>query len=328
MNGYSCNDDANKIGRCNKGIKYCFIQGQTGATGPQGRDGIQGPPGEIGPTGPKGDKGEDGPATITIGNTTTGEAGTDAIVTNIGTSKDAILSFVIPKGIQGDEGPMGQIGPKGDKGDTGPKGEQGERGIEGPVGPAGPIGLQGEIGPTGPTGPKGDRGETGLQGPAGEKGEQGETGPKGDKGDPGSLEPVLYNGSLLVNVSETTVSGIAIFGSTKKVPNTNDYFTINGRSVNVQNAGDYEVTLCGKISGVTSAIGASFYLYDATNNKKIDNFIFELKKGNIPEMNFSKVGLLETTNPIELQLKTEIDNNDTDNVTFSDIGILIKKYNT
>ena len=295
MNGYSCNDDANKIGRCNKGIKYCFIQGQTGATGPQG---------EIGPTGPKGDKGEDGPATITIGNTTTGEAGTDAVVTNIGTSKDAILSFVIPKGIQGDEGPMGQMGPKGD---TGPKGEQGERGIEGPVGPAGPIGLQG---------------------PAGEKGEQGETGPKGDKGDPGSLEPVLYNGSLLVNVSETTVSGIAIFGSTKKIPNTNDYFTINGRSVNIQNAGDYEVTLCGKISGVTSAIGASFYLYDATNNKKIDNFIFELKKGNIPEMNFSKVGLLETTNPIELQLKTEIDNNDTDNVTFSDIGILIKKYNT
>ncbi len=304
MNGYSCNDDANKIGRCNKGIKYCFIQGQTGATGPQGRDGIQGPQGEIGPTGPKGDKGEDGPATITIGNTTTGEAGTDAVVTNIGTSKDAILSFVIPKGIQGDEGPMGQMGPKGD---TGPKGEQGERGIEGPVGPAGPIGLQG---------------------PAGEKGEQGETGPKGDKGDPGSLEPVLYNGSLLVNVSETTVSGIAIFGSTKKIPNTNDYFTINGRSVNIQNAGDYEVTLCGKISGVTSAIGASFYLYDATNNKKIDNFIFELKKGNIPEMNFSKVGLLETTNPIELQLKTEIDNNDTDNVTFSDIGILIKKYNT
>ena len=304
MNGYSCNDDANKIGGCNKGIKYCFIQGQTGATGPQGRDGIQGPQGEIGPTGPKGDKGEDGPATITIGNTTTGEAGTDAVVTNIGTSKDAILSFVIPKGIQGDEGPMGQMGPKGD---TGPKGEQGERGIEGPVGPAGPIGLQG---------------------PAGEKGEQGETGPKGDKGDPGSLEPVLYNGSLLVNVSETTVSGIAIFGSTKKIPNTNDYFTINGRNVNIQNAGDYEVTLCGKISGVTSAIGASFYLYDATNNKKIDNFIFELKKGNIPEMNFSKVGLLETTNPIELQLKTEIDNNDTDNVTFSDIGILIKKYNT
>lgn len=301
MNGYSCNDDANKIGGCNKGIKYCFIQGQTGATGPQGRDGIQGPQGEIGPTGPKGDKGEDGPATITIGNTTTGEAGTDAVVTNIGTSKDAILSFVIPKGIQGDEGPMGQMGPKGD---TGPKGEQGERGIEGPAGPIG------------------------LQGPAGEKGEQGETGPKGDKGDPGSLEPVLYNGSLLVNVSETTVSGIAIFGSTKKIPNTNDYFIINGRNVNIQNAGDYEVTLCGKISGVTSAIGASFYLYDATNNKKIDNFIFELKKGNIPEMNFSKVGLLETTNPIELQLKTEIDNNDTDNVTFSDIGILIKKYNT
>lgn len=297
MNNCNYNDEYNKC------IKYCFIQGQTGPTGPQGRAGIQGVQGDVGPTGPKGDRGEAGPVTITIGNTTTGDAETKAVVENIGTDKDVILNFVIPKGIQGDQGPIGQMGPKGDKGD---------------------------VGPTGPTGPQGEKGEIGLQGPVGEKGEQGlqgEAGPKGDKGEPGSMEPVLYNALSFIEIPETTVSGVAIIGTTKKVPNTNEYFNISGREINVQKAGTYEVTLCGKISGVTSTGGASFYLYDATANQKIDDFTFELKKGNISEMNFSKVNLLELANTTELQLKTEIEAGATDDVTFSGISILIKKYN-
>lgn len=48
---------------------------------------------------------------------------------------------------------------------------------------------------------------------------------------------------------------------------------------------------------------------------------------NISEMNFSKVNLLELANTTDLQLKTEIENDATANVTFSDISILIKKYN-
>ena len=44
-------------------------------------------------------------------------------------------------------------------------------------------------------------------------------------------------------------------------------------------------------------------------------------------MNFSKVNILEITNRVELQLKTEIENNATADITFSDISILIKKYN-
>ena len=47
----------------------------------------------------KGDKGDSG--TITIGNITTGEAGTQAYVTNRGTSTDAILDFIIPRGNPG-----------------------------------------------------------------------------------------------------------------------------------------------------------------------------------------------------------------------------------
>lgn len=48
--------------------------------------------------------------TITIGTTTTGDAGTDAEVENVGTSTNAILNFTIPKGSKGDTGATGQDG--------------------------------------------------------------------------------------------------------------------------------------------------------------------------------------------------------------------------
>lgn len=82
---------------------------------PRGFDGIDG---EIGPTGPQGEKGLDGMSdTITIRNTTTGEAGVDAEVIDISGSPNHILDFVIPKGRDGIDGEMGPTGP------TGPTGE-------------------------------------------------------------------------------------------------------------------------------------------------------------------------------------------------------------
>lgn len=48
----------------------------------------------IGPTGPKGEPG----ATIKVGSTITGEAGSEAKVSNSGTIENVILDFVIPKG--------------------------------------------------------------------------------------------------------------------------------------------------------------------------------------------------------------------------------------
>lgn len=119
-----------------------------------------------------------------------------------------------------------------------------------------------------------------------------------------------------------------MIGTKKVVPNNNEYFIIKDtKNISIQSAGIYEITICGKISGVTSTVGASFYLYDVTNDKKVDNFICELKKGNIAEMFFSKIDLLETTAPIELQLKTEIENDASADIDFSDMSILIKKYN-
>ncbi len=295
MQNNNCNDSYEKIRKkieeFNKNIKYIYIQG---------------------PTGPKGE----GAATITIGNTLTGESGTNAIVTNVGTNKDVILNFTIPKGIPGKDG---STGPQGIKGDIGP---QGNKGDIGPTGPRGERGIPGLVGPTGLEGPKGD------VGPTGPKGDVGPTGPKGDKGDPGSTETGLYNALLFVSIPETTVSGVALLGSNRVIPGVNQYFNVkDNTTISIEKSGIYEVTLCGRISGVTSNTGASFYLYDATNNQKVTDLVFELKKGNTPEMNFSEVNLLEVINSKQLQIKTEIENDTSNSITFSDINILIKRYN-
>lgn len=71
---------------------------------------------------------------IEIGTTETLPAGSNAVVTNSGTSTDAVLNFGIPTGPQG---PQGEKGDKGDKGDTGATGAQG------PTGPQGPQGANG-----------------------------------------------------------------------------------------------------------------------------------------------------------------------------------------
>ena len=76
-------------------------------TGPTG--GVVGPTGPTGATGPTGEAGL--AATVTVGTTTTGAAGSEAIVTNSGTLEAAVLNFVIPQGITGPTGEIGPIGP-------------------------------------------------------------------------------------------------------------------------------------------------------------------------------------------------------------------------
>ncbi len=73
--------------------------GATGAIGAPGKQGVQGPPGIAGPNGPSGEA-----ATITVGTTTTLPPGSNAIVTNIGTSSAAIFDFGIPRGADGSGG--------------------------------------------------------------------------------------------------------------------------------------------------------------------------------------------------------------------------------
>lgn len=76
--------------------------------------GAQGPEGPQGPQGPA--------ATMQVGSVTTGEEGTQASVTNSGTSTAAVLDFVIPRGNTGPQGPAGPQGPEGPQGPAGQSG--------------------------------------------------------------------------------------------------------------------------------------------------------------------------------------------------------------
>lgn len=60
--------------------------------------------------------GEGNTVSVKVQNTITGEAGTQASVTNAGTTTNVKLVFTIPKGDKGDTGAKGD---KGDKGDPG-----------------------------------------------------------------------------------------------------------------------------------------------------------------------------------------------------------------
>ena len=102
------------------------------------------PRGEKGEIGPRGLPGEIGRTEhIAIDETETIEPGEPAQVMD--TFEDWVhhLSFLIPKGEKGEQGPQGQQGeqgPQGQQGEQGPQGQQGEQGITGPQGPIGPPG--------------------------------------------------------------------------------------------------------------------------------------------------------------------------------------------
>lgn len=162
---YKCNDDYENIKRKieeeRKKYKFCYIKGPTG------------PKGDKGDMGPKGERGLPGPTSIDVGITKTVEPYELAKVENVGTKKDAILNFKIPKGDKGDTGPKGERGLPGEIGRTEhiaidetetlepgedatvmdtfenwvhhlsfsiPKGQKGDTGPKGDIGPAGPPG--------------------------------------------------------------------------------------------------------------------------------------------------------------------------------------------
>lgn len=163
----------------------------------KGPRGPKGDKGDAGSQGERGERGADGPTTVEVGLTETGDASTEALVTNVGTNKDVVLNFRIPRGevgpegLQGPQGPKGDVGPKGDKGEKGDIGPQGEKGDTGPRGFPGEIGISQAITVDGTETvssdedamvqddfennvhhltfyiPKGEKGDTGPRGPAG-----------------------------------------------------------------------------------------------------------------------------------------------------------------
>ena len=98
----------------------------------KGAQGAQGAPGKDGVNGTDGADGKDGKdgaaATIQVGTVTTGAAGSEAVVTNVGTANAAILNFTIPRGAQGERGIQGEPGAAGKDGANGQDGADGRDG--------------------------------------------------------------------------------------------------------------------------------------------------------------------------------------------------------
>lgn len=283
---------------------------------PKGKKGDQG---EIGPIGPKG---EDGGATIEVGKTETVDSTSLAEVTNVGNNKDVILNFKIPKGEKG------ETGPRGEKGETGPRGFPGEIGISEVITIDGTETVEADE--QAEVQDDFDRNIHHLTFyiPKGEKGEKGDQGEVGPTGPIGSLGPTSYDVIAFVSYPNTTVAGIALTGASRIIPGTTNKIVMSGsNSIKVNKSGLYEITVCGRISGVTKDTGGAFYLINGETSEVLTDMSFILSKGNTEDMDFSEISFVDITAPATLQIKTEIDGDAaTSNIEFSSINVLIKGY--
>ena len=277
--------------------------------------------GPTGPTGPKGDglqiKGDYNTYEELVNNHPTGNNGDCYIIEGIlyiwNTENNSWDNVGNIKGPKGDVGPIGPMGPKGDIGPQGLAGNNGSKGDKGDIGPTGPKGDKGDIGPTGP---KGDKGDTGPAGPA------------GPTGNPG---PASYNAIAFASLMNAQTATTMTIGNTRLIPGINNIFEIaggGGKSINVKRTCICEITLCGRISGVSSDTGGSFYLYNVTTSEKVTDLNFTLDKGNTPDMDFSETNFVDIIGPAELQIRTELTGDTTsNNIKFTDVNIVIKSYN-
>ena len=298
----------------------------------------------VGPTGPKGEKGDIGPVgetgishEIIIDETKTINPDEPAKVQDEFNNNTHYLTFYIPKGEKGEQGSIGPIGPKGEKGETGPQGEKGE---------TGPMGLPGEKGiseiiiidktetvePDEPAKIQDDFNDNThhltFYIPKGEKGEKGDQGSVGPAGPTGSLGPTSYDVIAFVSYPNTTVAGIALTGASRIIPGITNKISMEGsNSIKINQSGLYEITVCGRISGVTKDIGGAFYLIKSETSEVLTDMSFILSKGNTEDMDFSEISFVDITAPATLQIKTEIDGDTaTSNIEFSSINVLIKGY--
>lgn len=201
------------------------------------------------------------------------------------------------------KGPQGERGPKGDKGDAGLIGPQGIQGIQGE------RGLKGDTGPAGPKGDTGEKGDTGPIGPT------------------GTMGPTSYDGVAFVSFMDTQNTGTVSLGRSRIIPGNSDIFALeNGTDIKIKRTSILEITLCGRISGVTNDNGASFFLQNITANEKVNDLVFDLEKGATPDMDFSETNMVDIVGPATLQLQTSIENPGSSNIKFTYMNIILKSY--
>lgn len=285
----------------NRICNNCYIVGPTGPTGPSGTGiNIHGTYNSLNELEKMHPTGNDGDCYIVDGSLYVWNAESKAW--------NDVGKIEGPKGDKGDPGEKGEPGPKGDKGekgDPGPKGDKGNPGEKGEIGPAGPRGLPGETGLTGEVGP---------------------TGPTGPTGPQGSLGPTSYDAVCFASFKDSTNAGTSTVTTTRIIPGVSDIISITGNQINILRTSVFEITLCGRISGVTNDTGGKFYLYNTTTGEKISDMEFILDKGNTSDMDFSEVNFADISTGGKLEVRTEITGNDTGNISFSMINVIIKSY--
>ena len=286
----------------------------------------------VGPTGPKGDRGDIGPVgetgishEIIIDETKTINPDEPAKVQDEFNNNTHYLTFYIPKGEKGEQGSIGSIGPKGEQGEPGPMGLPGEKGISEiiiidkteTVEPDEPAKIQDDF--------NDNTHHLTFYIPKGEKGEKGDQGSVGPAGPTGSLGPTSYDVIAFVSYPNTTVAGIALTGASRIIPGITNKISMEGsNSIKINQSGLYEITVCGRISGVTKDIGGAFYLIKSETSEVLTDMSFILSKGNTEDMDFSEISFVDITAPATLQIKTEIDGDTaTSNIEFSSINVLI-----
>ena len=289
----------------------------------------------VGPTGPKGDRGDIGPVgetgishEIIIDETKTINPDEPAKVQDEFNNNTHYLTFYIPKGEKGEQGSIGPIGPKGEQGEPGPMGLPGEKGISEiiiidkteTVEPDEPAKIQDDF--------NDNTHHLTFYIPKGEKGEKGDQGNVGPAGPTGSLGPTSYDVIAFVSYPNTTVAGIALTGASRIIPGITNKISMEGsNSIKINQSGLYEITVCGRISGVTKDIGGAFYLIKSETSEVLTDMSFILSKGNTEDMDFSEISFVDITAPATLQIKTEIEGDTaTSNIEFSSINVLIKGY--
>ena len=289
----------------------------------------------VGPTGPKGDRGDIGPVgetgishEIIIDETKTINPDEPAKVQDEFNNNTHYLTFYIPKGEKGEQGSIGSIGPTGEQGEPGPMGLPGEKGISEiiiidkteTVEPDEPAKIQDDF--------NDNTHHLTFYIPKGEKGEKGDQGNVGPAGPTGSLGPTSYDVIAFVSYPNTTVAGIALTGASRIIPGITNKISMEGsNSIKINQSGLYEITVCGRISGVTKDIGGAFYLIKSETSEVLTDMSFILSKGNTEDMDFSEISFVDITAPATLQIKTEIDGDTaTSNIEFSSINVLIKGY--
>ena len=178
--------------------------------------------------------------------------------------------------------------------------------------------------------PKGDKGEKGDMGP---KGEIGPTGPKGDTGPTGPAgtyekNPAGYDAVIFISYAQAHYSKIMTFQEQLIIPENNTYFNlIDNTNIMLIHPGIYEITLCGQISGVDQSHGAIFYLSN-TNGSVIQDLSFEVKAGTTYRMDCSETIITKIDTQTTLYVRCGIiGDSSTANIDFSNVNLIIKKYN-